>query len=208
LFAASPALRFLTPRDCRVYWLDTAILALLVMGAIFGALSGFLWQVARVASFAVALYASIYLNDWAAHALQELVLQGADPRIGMVLAYLLVFVAIYVVFFGGTLLLERGMEAACLQPVNRLLGGGLGAVKAALLLGAVFLGMASYPHPSTQEMMERSHLAPMLADSMQFVIVAIPQEYKDWLCNGLESVREMARARTAALRDSKAAAHP
>src|SRR6266446_4943730 len=104
------------------------------MGAIFGARSGLLWQVARVASFGVAIYASIYLNDWAAQALRELVLQGADPRVGMVLAYLLVFLAIYLVFFGATVLLERGMEAVRLQPLNRLLGGMLGAVKAALLL--------------------------------------------------------------------------
>ena len=190
-----------------MYWLDTVILALLVMGAIFGARSGFLWQVARVAGFGVAIYASIYLNDWGAHALQELLLQGTDPRIGMVLAYLLVFIAIYLVFFGATLLLERGMEAVCLQPVNRCLGGALGTVKAGLLLGAVFLGMASYPHASTQEMMDRSHLAPMLADTMKVVLVAIPQEYKDWLCNGLENVREMARARTAALRNGQAAGH-
>jgi membrane protein required for colicin V production len=183
-----------------VYWLDTTILILLVVGASFGVLSGFLWQVARVASFGVAIYAAIYLNDWAAGALQDAALQGADPRVAMVLAYLLVFVVIYLVFFSTTLLLERGMTAVRLQALNRLLGGGLGAVKAGLLLGAVFLGMASYPHPSTQEMMDRSVLAPMLADGAQLVIVAVPQEYKDWLCNGLRDLRALAHHKAAELR--------
>jgi len=191
-----------------VYWLDTVIVAILVIGAIFGALSGLLWQIARVASFGVAIYASIYLNDWAAQVLQELVLQGADPRIALVVAYLLVFIAIYLVFFAATVLLERGMTVVCLQPLNRFCGAGLGTVKAALLLGAIFLGMASYPHASTQEMMDRSSLAPALAESTQLVIVAIPQEYKDWLCNGITSLRELAKAKAAALRAADGTAMP
>jgi membrane protein required for colicin V production len=185
------------PGACRVYWLDSAILAVVLIGAFFGALSGFLWQVARVASIGLAIYAAIYLNDWAAQLLQDIVLQGADPRVAMVLGYLLVFVAIYLVLFSASLLLERGMAAVRLQPVNRLLGGGLGALKAGLMLGAVFLGMASYPHGRTQEILDRSVLAPVLADSMQLVLVAVPQEYKDWLCSGWNSLRDLARSKAA-----------
>jgi uncharacterized membrane protein required for colicin V production len=180
-----------------VYWLDTIIVAVLAVGAVFGALSGFLWQVARVASVGVAVYAAIYFNDWAAHLLEETLLHGAHPRVSMVLAYLVVFVAIYLAFFCTTLLLERGMMVVRLEPLNRLLGGGLGALKAALVLGAVFLGMASYPHTRTQEVLDRSLIAPTLADGMQLVLVAVPQEYKDWLCNGLESLRELARIQAA-----------
>jgi len=188
-----------------VYWLDTVIVTLLALGAIFGASSGLLWQIARVASFGVAIYASIYLNEGTALALQDLVLQGADLRVAMVLAYLVVFIAIYLVFFAATVLLERGMAVVCLQPLNRLLGAGLGAVKAALLLGAVFLGMASYPHPSTQELLERSSLAPALAEGAQLALVAVPQEYKDWLGSSAASLREMAKAKASELRAANGA---
>src|SRR5260370_41883204 len=121
----------------------------------------------------------------------------------MVLAYLVVFVVIYLALFCPTLLLERGMMAVRLEALNRLLGGGLGVVKAALLLGAIFLGMASYPNARTQEVLERSLIAPTLADSMQLVIVAIPQEYKDWLCKGLEDLRELARIRAGGSGDAR-----
>ena len=182
-----------------MYWLDTVIVAILLIGAAFGALSGLVWQLARVASFGIAIYAAIYLNDWATHLLQDLVLQGADPRVGMVLAYLLVFLMIYLVFFAATVILEHGITVVCLQPLNKALGAGLGAMKAALVLGAVFLGMANYPNAETQEIMHRSSLAPPLAEGTQLVIVAIPQEYKDWLCEGIENLRELARAKAAAL---------
>jgi membrane protein required for colicin V production len=182
-----------------VYWLDTVIVAILLIGTAFGALSGLVWQLARVASFGIAIYAAIYLNEGATRVLQDLVLQGADPRVAMVVAYLLVFLVIYLVFFAATVLLENGITAVCLQPLNKVLGAGLGAVKAALVLGAVFLGMASYPHAETQEIMQRSSLAPALAEGTQLVIVAIPQEYKDWLAEGIENLRELARAKVTAL---------
>jgi membrane protein required for colicin V production len=182
-----------------VYWLDAVIVAIVLIGAAFGALSGLVWQLARVASFGVAIYAAIYLNEGATRILQEQVLQGADPRVAMVLAYLLVFLVIYLAFFAATVLLENCITAVCLQPLNKALGAGLGAVKAALVLGAVFLGMASYPHAETQEVMQRSHLAPALAEGTQLVIVAIPQEYKDWLSEGIENLRELARNKVTAL---------
>jgi uncharacterized membrane protein required for colicin V production len=183
--------------------LDTVILAVLAVGALFGALRGFLWQVARVVSVGVAVSAAIYLNDWAAKLLEETLLQGAHPRVSMGFAYLAVFVVFYLAFFCTAVLLERGIMAVRLEALNRLLGGALGAVKAALVLGAVFLGMASYPHTRTQEVLDRSLIAPTLADGMQLVIVVIPQEHKDWLCKGLESLRELAHIQPAGSPDGK-----
>ena len=56
-----------------MHWLDTTILVLLVVGATFGAMSGLLMQVARVVGLSVAVYAAIYLNEWATQALEEAV---------------------------------------------------------------------------------------------------------------------------------------
>ena len=46
-----------------MYWLDSTILALLAIGALVGAWTGFLWQVARILSLALSLYAAILAND-------------------------------------------------------------------------------------------------------------------------------------------------
>jgi hypothetical protein len=69
----------------------------------------------------------------------------------------------------------------------------VGAVKSALILGAVFLGMANYPHPRTQELMEKSVLAPALADALNTALIAIPPQYKEELANGLKNLRDLAR---------------
>jgi membrane protein required for colicin V production len=179
-----------------MHWLDTTILALLVLGALFGARSGFLRQVGRVVGFVVALYGAVYFHEWAANVLQEVFLQDADPRVARVLAYLVVFVVIAAAFFSALFLLERGVARSRLQPINRSLGAGLGAAKIALILGAIFLGMAYYPHPRTQELLQKSVLAPALAHGVDALLIAVPQEYKQELSSGLANLRETFQIRT------------
>jgi hypothetical protein len=69
-------------------------------------------------------------------------------------------------------------------------GAILGAVKTSLILGMVFLAMANLQHPRTREIMERSSLAPLLADGLNLLITTVPGEYKDDLQNGLNQLRQ------------------
>jgi membrane protein required for colicin V production len=172
---------------------DTTIVILGLIGAAFGLMSGFLWQVSRIVSFGVALYASIYCHDWASGVLTAAFFRDADPRIPRVLAFPIVFLTVYLFFFVITLILERSMKAARLEPVNRAIGAVLGAVKTALILGAICLAMANYPSERTAEIMDKSVLAPALADATNYIIIAVPEEYKKELQSGLINLREAAR---------------
>ena len=183
-----------------MHWADTTIIALLLIGAAFGLLSGFLWQVSRIVSFGVALYASIYCHEWASGVLTVVFARDTDPRIPRVLAYPILFLGVYLVFFLITLLLERTMKAARLEPLNRVVGALLGAVKTALIVGAICLAMASYPNTRTQEILQKSALAPVLADVTNIVIIAIPDEYKEELQSGLSHLRDAAREQLRDLR--------
>jgi uncharacterized membrane protein required for colicin V production len=183
-----------------MYWADTTIVILVLIGAGFGLLSGFLWQVSRIVSFGVALYASIFFHEWASGVLTDAFLQSSDPRVPRVLAFPVVFLTVYLVLFLITLVLERSIKAARLEPANRAIGAILGATKTALILGAIFLAMANYPHPRTQMLMEKSALAPALADVTNLVIIAIPKEYKEELQSGLIHLREAAREKLHHLR--------
>jgi membrane protein required for colicin V production len=176
-----------------MHWLDTTIVSVLALGAICGAWSGLLAQLARLVGLGVSLYAAVYFHEWAARLMQEHFLRDADPRVCTAVAYLAVFLVIYLALFVLTLMLERAVRTMRLQPVNRLLGAGLGALKAGLILGAIALGMVSYPHPSAQELMQRSKLAPVLAQAMEGLIRAIPAEYKEDLQAGLDNLTRTMR---------------
>jgi uncharacterized membrane protein required for colicin V production len=177
-----------------MYWLDTTIVIIVAAGAIFGALSGLLLQLARLVGFAVALYAAIVFNDQATTLLQQGFAQDAEPWVTRVLAYVLVFLAVYLTIFVLTVVLERGVKAARLQALNRLLGALLGAAKFGLVLGAVFLGVTQFPTGATREMMDRSTLAPVLARGTEQLVTALAGEYRDELRGGLDGLTRALRS--------------
>src|SRR5262245_55749852 len=88
-----------------MYWLDTTILAILGIGAIFGALNGLLMQLARLVGFAVALYAAIYFNDGATTLIQQSFVQDAEPLVARIVAYVAVFLVVYLAIFLTTVAL-------------------------------------------------------------------------------------------------------
>jgi hypothetical protein len=81
--------------------LQAALLATLALGAILGFVSGLFWQIARIASLAVAVCATIFCHDAAADLLRQWALRDADPSVIQASAYVLVFLAVYVTLQGG-----------------------------------------------------------------------------------------------------------
>jgi uncharacterized membrane protein required for colicin V production len=77
-----------------MFWLDTALLAALSLGAILGARSGLVWQLARLLGLTLALLLAVRLNEPAAALAQGMLLDGADPRLVRLLGYAVVFVLV------------------------------------------------------------------------------------------------------------------
>ena len=176
-----------------MYWLDTAIVAVLVIGAAFGALTGFLWQVARIAGLGLALYCCLFFNDVASEIILRDFLQGADPNLAKGIGYIVVFAVVYLALYFVALLVDQTIRAVHLQALDRLLGAAMGALKMGLVAAAVCFGLTQYPHPRTKEWIERSTLAPMMAQGIDWILLAIPEEYKEEFTNNVRTWWEMAR---------------
>jgi membrane protein required for colicin V production len=174
-----------------MYWLDTLLLVLLALGVILGFFSGFLWQIARILTLTLALLATVLCNEPASLFCREHLLREVDPRIAQAVAYVLVFLVVYVALFLATRLLYQAIRAADLEVLDRVLGALFGAAKMALVLAACCLAAANYPHPTTRDWMAKSTLAPAFADGMEHVLVIIPEEYKENLRVTLVSLREL-----------------
>src|SRR5436190_11179031 len=124
-------------RDMAMHWFDTTILTLLVLGAIFGAWSGFVWQIARILTLGLAIYGAVLFHEPASEVLRESALQGADVRVITTTAYVLVFLISYLILFYSARVLRDGIRAADLQMFDRLLGAAFGAGKIALGCGGL-----------------------------------------------------------------------
>lgn len=169
-------------------WLDVSTLILLGTGAIFGALTGLLWQVARLAAFGVSLYSCLFWHEEVARRLSPY-FQSSSPSALSVVSYLIAFLGVYLLLFSVTLLIEKGIKVVKLKPMDRAFGAAFGAAKAGLLVGAVLLGLVLYPNPASEKSLGESRMAPYLLEAMRALIVAVPQEYKNRLSQSLERLR-------------------
>ncbi len=174
-----------------MFWLDYLILALLVLGVFLGGVSGLFRQVARVASLAASVLASIFMNDRATTWLQAAVFQGSEPPLSRIAAYVLVFGTVYLCLFWLTCLVDQGIRVVQLGAINRLLGAGLGLAKMVLLLGVACFALTQIPHPQTRAWVAKSSLAPALAEGVDWIVTALPARNQTELADGWKSLKGM-----------------
>lgn len=172
-----------------MHWLDSTLLALLAIGAVVGFMSGLLWQVARVVSLGVALWATLLFHEPAVKLVSEFVLQGADSNLIRVVAYAVVFLIVYFLLVLATKLVQKMVEASGFSWLDRCLGACLGVTKTAIILGGVCLLISRATNPSMQEWMTRCSIAPSLAHSTESALTLIPEDYKRSLADTLVTLR-------------------
>lgn len=174
-----------------MHWLDFILLLTLGVGAVLGAWNGLLWQVARILTFAIAIYACIYSHTPVAAWLSTFI-EGGSEVIIKLLSYVVIFLTVYLVCYLITLLLQKGLAASRLKPMDRLLGAAVGVLKALLLSGALLMGFAWYAGPRSDAVLAESKIASVALNSMRAVLVLVPQTYKDQLNSALERIKRVA----------------
>lgn len=174
-----------------MYWLDTLLLTLLALGGLLGLWSGFLWQVARLAALSLALSATVLCNVSAAAFLHEQLLVGAEPRLCQAVAYIAVFLIVYLAVFYFARMLHRGIQYSDMQWLDRLFGAVLGAGKISLVLAGLCLVATHSSHPTTQQCLKESRVAPLLAQGMEWTLIWVPEKYRGELAQGIQGFGEM-----------------
>ncbi len=180
-----------------MHWLDTTIVAALGLGAVLGFVSGLFWQIARIASLALAVVGTVLWHDSAVDHLRRWMLRDAEASIVHATAYIGVFLIVYIVMFLVTRILRGWLRATDLALPDRLLGGALGTAKIAVLVGVACLLLRHASHPTAQQALEQSSLAPVFAQSMEQAVALVPDDCTKIV---LESFRQ--------LQESVARMHP
>jgi membrane protein required for colicin V production len=151
--------------------LDYVAIALMALGAIYGLRHGALRMVTSAVSLGAAIYfASFYYTKAGNFAEMQF---GVSPDVGAVVGYVAVFAVIFaaVELIGSTAI--RLVHVVHLNPLNRLIGGLLGAGIAAVLAGlAVMVLAAVMPRDTT--LLRNSRLVPMLLAYNEMLVGYIP----------------------------------
>lgn len=173
-------------------WVDIGLAIVLLVGGVLGAISGLLWQVARLLIFAIAMYMTLYFHEpvgaWLATKMTT-----TSPAVLKGLAYFVTFTGTYLVLFLITVLIEKAVKAVELKPVDRVLGAALGAFKAALVCGVVLMGIVVVPIQSLQPDVEASTLGPPVLAFTRALILAVPEEQKQKITEWFEQAKQRAQ---------------
>ena len=119
--------------------LDIVIIAIFVWGAVSGFMKGFIKQLATLLGIIVGLLAAKALYSMVAEQYLSKVTDSAT--IAQILAFVLIWIGVPLLFALFATILTRAMDAISLGWLNRMLGAGLGALKfllVASLLVSVF----------------------------------------------------------------------
>jgi len=175
-----------------MHWLDITLLVVLGLGALLGAMKGLVLQIARLIALGVAIYACIYYHEPIATAITPYFLEGTSSIVVGGVTYLIILVAIYVVFLYAAHYLDKLIKVAQLKSTDRMLGAGLGLIKAGLLAGTILSGLAIFANRALDSLLAESKIAPTLLRVMQTVVVAVPQSYRDELTAALNRINKEA----------------
>lgn len=188
--------------------LDLLILLALAAGVVAGLRSGMIRQVLSFAGLIVAFLLAMQLMQTAgAMAVASL---GIADEIAPLVGFVLVFLAVQLAVFVLGRLLEAVIGALKLGFFNRVLGGGVGAFKAAVSLSVLFLVLGSFQIPSEEARAESTLYAPVatvLPAAWDYVGEAFP--HVDSLTTGVgEQIQEHLPAPGASPTDSGASEAP
>jgi membrane protein required for colicin V production len=161
-----------------MHWLDVLLILALVLGAVFGARTGLLRQVARIVSFSLALLACLSFRQ-PASALLSAFIQDDVSLIREALAGVITFVVVFGVLYGVTLVIDSRLKWSRLKIADRILGGVFGLVKMGLFAGGVLLVVAVVADADTEAALGRSTMAPVLLRGVRVALVAVPEQYKE-----------------------------
>lgn len=155
--------------------LDVLILVGLAAGVFGGLRSGMIRQVLGFAGLIVAFLLAMQLMHTAgAMAVGSL---GLSTEIAPLVGFVLVFLVVQVAIFVLGRLLEAVIGALSLGLLNRLLGGGVGAFRAAVSLSILFIVLGFFQIPSEEARAESALYAPVatvLPAAWDYVAEAFP----------------------------------
>lgn len=120
--------------------LDIIIVGLLAVGVVQGYRTGFFKQAGGIAGILIGFALGVALMERVGNYL--VMISGMDVALGPVAGFISVFAGTYLLVQVIAAVGEKAFGAVRLGMLNRVLGGGVGGLKAGLLLSVAFIGLA------------------------------------------------------------------
>jgi membrane protein required for colicin V production len=173
-----------------VNWLDYLLLIIIGSSAISGLWRGFARTVVGTLAAVFAVLGAIWFYGSAASLLSDYV---SHPTVANSLGFVIVF---SIVMLGGAAvgwLLAKAFKWAGLGWLDRLLGGGVGVVRGALVATGLVLLLCAFTRTPPPQSVVNSRVAPYMLEVANVVSYLAPRELKDGFQTSYEKVKKIWR---------------
>lgn len=167
---------------------DILMLVVLASATIFGAIKGFAWQVASLASIIVSFFvASYFRNDVAA-------LINAQPPWNMFLAMLLLYFGSSLIIWMLFRLVSTSIDKIKLKEFDRQLGAAFGLIKGAVLCCVITMFAMTLLAPAQQQAIANSKSGYYIGRALSHAGGILPDEAKQVIGPYIERVNQQLEA--------------
>jgi membrane protein required for colicin V production len=171
-----------------VNWLDWLLLAILALSTVAGLYRGFMRIGVSFAATVAALVAGLWFYGTVGAYVQDYV---SHRMIANAIGFVVVFFAVQI---AGSLLgylLSKLFQVAGLSWLDRLMGGGLGLVRGAVLGAIVVLALMAFSHKPPPRSVVDSQVAPYVVEASQVMVAMAPREVKDGFQRSYSEVKKL-----------------
>lgn len=152
---------------------DIVMLVVIASTTIFGAIKGFAWQVASLASIIASYFIANYFRDDVAKMI------NADPPWNMFLAMLLLYFGSSLVIWMAFRLVSTSIDKIRLKEFDRQLGAGFGLIKGAILCCIITMFAMTLLGPTQQQAIANSRSGHYIGQALTHAGSILPDEVKE-----------------------------
>jgi len=149
---------------------DIVMLVVLAGATLFGAIKGFAWQVASVASLAISYYVAYRFREPFSEAIK------ADPPWNRFLAMLILYVGTSLVIWVAFRMVSRSIDRMKLKDFDRQLGALIGLAKGGLICTLITMFAVALCGPKIREQIVQSRSGFYIAKVLDQSDLVIPPE--------------------------------
>nr|MBC7245801.1 CvpA family protein [Chloroflexota bacterium] len=156
-------------------WVDAMIVVIIAISTFSSLRAGFLRQASALIGFIVGVYAALSYHDVAAISLHAYI---SDPTIAKIVAFGLIFVAVWIVSTILAELVSEILKAIGLAWADHLLGMLLGLLTGLLVVICLLLLLVRIPIPGLTESIRQSPLASLIFHELPHLRELLPSDLR------------------------------
>ncbi|HEY0267527.1 MAG TPA: CvpA family protein [Rhizomicrobium sp.] len=159
-----------------VTFLDCLIVLVVLVSAGYAAWRGFLWETLTIFEWVAAAFACLYFGPYLVPMMRSMV---AQPWLAAVLAYAVVFLAVFIPLAFISHRLSQGVKNSPIGPLDRAAGLAFGVVRGLVVVGLAYLAFTYFvPIRSQPQWVTEARLLPMVQSTSEVLLSVVPDQHR------------------------------